>query len=64
VELRLPQMNPDEQLDTFVRGQIEIGFLACPGPDRRPAFNESIVYTDYLMLALPANHALSTPATI
>jgi hypothetical protein len=33
-------------------------------PDRRPAFNERIVYTDYLLLALPANHALAKQSLV
>jgi DNA-binding transcriptional LysR family regulator len=64
VKLHLQHMNPDEQLAAFDRGQIDVGFSRALPPDRRPAFNERIVYTDYLLRALPANHALAKQSLV
>lgn len=59
VELRLFEMNPDQQLAAFDEGQIHLGFTRTLPPDRRSQFEEELVYTDRLVIALPATHALA-----
>src|SRR2546427_10226243 len=59
VELRLFEMNPDQQLAAFDEGQIHLGFTRTLPPDRRSQFDEELVYTDRLVIALPATHALA-----
>src|SRR6266566_9500744 len=56
VELRLFEMNPDQQLAAFDEGQIHLGFTRTLPPDRRSQFEEELVYTDRLVIALPATH--------
>src|SRR5256886_12779597 len=59
VELRLFEMNPDQQLAAFDEGQIHLGFTRTLPPDRRSDFEEELVYTDRLVIALPTTHALA-----
>src|SRR5438477_9878668 len=59
VELRLFEMNPDQQLAAFDEGRIHLGFTRTLPPDRRSGFEEELVYTDRLVIALPATHALA-----
>src|SRR5437879_1914918 len=59
VELRLFEMNPDQQLAAFDEGQIHLGFTRPLPPDRRSEFEEELVYTDRLVIALPAAHRLA-----
>src|SRR5438046_1479317 len=58
VELRLFEMNPDQQIAAFDEGRIHLGFTRTLPPDRRSQFEEELVYTDRLVIALPATHAL------
>jgi DNA-binding transcriptional LysR family regulator len=59
VELRLYDLNPDQQLAAFDEGQIDLGFSRPLPPDRRSEFDEEVVYTDRLVIALPAIHRLA-----
>jgi DNA-binding transcriptional LysR family regulator len=59
VELRLYEMNPDQQLAAFDDGRIDLGFSRPLPPDRRSEFDEEVVYTDRLVIALPAIHRLA-----
>src|SRR6267142_2607255 len=59
VELHLFEMNPDQQLVAFDEARIDVGFTRTLPPDRRPEFDEELVYTDHLVIALPATHALA-----
>jgi DNA-binding transcriptional LysR family regulator len=59
VELRLFEMNPDQQLAAFDEGRIHLGFTRRLPPDRRSEFEEELVYTDQLVIALPTTHALA-----
>src|SRR5437588_11080887 len=59
VELRLFELNPDQQLAAFDEGRIHVGFTRTLPPDLRSQFEEELVYTDRLVIALPATHALA-----
>src|SRR5580658_9496735 len=59
VELRLYELNPDQQLAAFDDGRIDLGFSRPLPPDRRSEFDEEVAYTDHLVLALPAIHRLA-----
>ena len=56
VQLHLYQLNPDQQLAAFDEGRIDLGFSRKLPPDRRAEFEEEVVYTDELVIALPAAH--------
>lgn len=58
-DLCLFEMNPDQQLAAFDDGRIELGFSRALPPERRKEFEEEAVYTDQLMIALPATHPLA-----
>jgi DNA-binding transcriptional LysR family regulator len=64
VELRLQHMNPDEQLAAFDEGRIDVGLSRSLPPERRTSFNETTIYTDYLMVALPGTHPLAKERAI
>jgi DNA-binding transcriptional LysR family regulator len=59
VELRLYELNPDQQLAAFDDGRIDLGFSRPLPPDYRSEFDEEVVYTDRLVIALPATHRLA-----
>jgi DNA-binding transcriptional LysR family regulator len=59
VELHLFELNPDQQLVAFDEGRIDLGFTRRIPADRRAEFEEEVVYTDQLAIALPATHALA-----
>jgi DNA-binding transcriptional LysR family regulator len=59
VELRLFELNPDQQLVAFDEGRIDLGFTRRLPSDRRAEFEEEVVYADRLAVALPAAHALA-----
>jgi DNA-binding transcriptional LysR family regulator len=64
VELRLFELNPDQQLVAFDDGRIDLGFTRRLPLDRRAEFEEEVVYTDHLAIALPAAHALAKQKVI
>jgi DNA-binding transcriptional LysR family regulator len=64
VELRLYELNPDQQLVAFDEGRIDLGFTRKLPSDRRAEFEEEVVYTDQLAIALPAAHALAKSKVI
>jgi DNA-binding transcriptional LysR family regulator len=64
VEVWLQHMNPDEQLAAFDEGRIDLGLSRSLPPERRPFFNETIIYADYLMVALPCAHPLAKERAI
>src|ERR1700723_4660264 len=47
VELRLYELNPDQQLAAFDDGRIDLGFSRPLPSDRRPEFDEEVVYMDH-----------------
>jgi DNA-binding transcriptional LysR family regulator len=56
VELSLFEMNPDQQLAAFDEGRLDLGFSRPLPAERRSEFEEELVYTDGLVIALPAVH--------
>jgi DNA-binding transcriptional LysR family regulator len=59
VQLRLYELTPDQQLDAFDEGRIDVGFTRRLPPDRRAEFEEENIYTDELGIALPRSHSLA-----
>jgi DNA-binding transcriptional LysR family regulator len=59
VELQLQHMNPDAQLAAFDKGALDLGLSRPLPPERRPCFEEEVVYTDYLRAVLPPKHPLA-----
>lgn len=64
VELRLFELNPDQQLAAFDEGRIDLGFSRPLPAERRTEFEEELVYTDRLVVAVPAAHALAKQKVI
>lgn len=64
VELQLYELNPDQQLAAFDDGRIDLGFTRPLPPDRRAEFEEEVVYTDQLVVALPETHPLARQKVI
>jgi DNA-binding transcriptional LysR family regulator len=64
VELRLYELNPDQQLAAFDDCRIDLGFSRPLPPDRRSEFEQEVVYTDKLVIALPATHRVAKEKTI
>ena len=54
----LYELNPDQQLAAFEERRIDLGF-SRPLPPGHPGFEEELVYTDELAIALPATHPLA-----
>ena len=59
VELRLFELDPDQQLAAFDEGRIDLGFTRTLPSDRRAEFEQEEVYSDQLAIALPAKHPLA-----
>jgi DNA-binding transcriptional LysR family regulator len=59
VQLRLYELTPDQQLDAFDEGRIDVGFTRKLPTDRRAEFEEENVYTDELGVALCRTHRLA-----
>ena len=59
VELRLFELDPDQQLAAFDEGRIDLGFTRRLPSDRRAEFEQEEVYNDQLAIALPAKHPLA-----
>jgi DNA-binding transcriptional LysR family regulator len=59
VELQLHHMNPDDQLASFDEGMLDLGLSRPLPPERRPCFEEEIVYIDHLAALLPPKHPLT-----
>jgi len=59
VELRLFELDPDQQLAAFDEGRMDLGFSRRLPADRRSEFEEEVIYTDQLGIALPAAHPLA-----
>jgi DNA-binding transcriptional LysR family regulator len=64
VELRLLELNPDQQLAAFDEGRLDLGFSRPLPLERGSDFEEELVYTDHLVVALPAAHALAKQRVI
>jgi DNA-binding transcriptional LysR family regulator len=59
VELQLHHMNPDDQLAAFDEGALDLGLSRPLPPERRPYFEEEVVYIDHLAAVLPPKHPLT-----
>jgi DNA-binding transcriptional LysR family regulator len=59
VQLRLYELTPDQQLDAFDDGRIDLGLSRKLPPDRRAEFEEENVYMDELGVALCPSHRLA-----
>jgi DNA-binding transcriptional LysR family regulator len=59
VEVRVHDMDSEEQLKAFEDKRIDIGFSRPPPKDRTREFSAEVVYEDRLELLLPASHALA-----
>ena len=59
VELRLFELDPDQQLAALDEGRIDLGFTRTLPSDRRAEFEQEEVYNDQLAIALPAKHPLA-----
>ncbi len=59
VELNLYELNPDQQMKAFDEERIDVAFARPLPPERRAGFQEEIVYTDTLAVALPEGHPLA-----
>jgi DNA-binding transcriptional LysR family regulator len=59
VDIQLYHMNPDEQLAAFDAGTLDLGLMRPVPPERRPYFEEEVIYPDYLWAVLPPNHPLA-----
>jgi DNA-binding transcriptional LysR family regulator len=59
VDLTLHDLRPTQQLEAFDQGQLDVGFSRPLPAERRKAFHEELVYTDYLYLVLPSAHPLT-----
>ncbi len=64
VELRLFELDPDQQLAAFDEGRIDLGFTRTLPSDRRAEFEQEEVYNDQLAIALPAKHPLAKQKVI
>jgi DNA-binding transcriptional LysR family regulator len=64
VELQLYEMNPDQQLAAFDEGRIDLGFSRPLPLDRKSEFEEEVVYTDTLSVALPEFHPFAKQAVV
>ncbi|MBV8813378.1 MAG: LysR family transcriptional regulator [Verrucomicrobia bacterium] len=64
VELRLAHMNPDAQFAAFDAGELDLAFSRLLPVERRPYFEEEIIYNDYLHAVLPRNHRLANERKI
>src|SRR5438552_14709031 len=58
VELRLYELNPDQQIAAFDERRIDLGFSRQLPSNRRAEFEEEVVYTDRLDIAPPTPHRL------
>jgi DNA-binding transcriptional LysR family regulator len=64
VELQLHHMNPDDQLAAFDEGVLDLGLSRPLPPERRPYFEEELVYIDHLAAVLPPKHPLTNEKRI
>jgi DNA-binding transcriptional LysR family regulator len=64
VELRLFELDPDQQLAAFDEGRIDLGFTRTLPSDRRAEFEQEEVYNDQLAIALPTKHPLAKQKVI
>jgi DNA-binding transcriptional LysR family regulator len=59
VDIRLFQMNPDEQYAAFDDNRIDVGFSHMLPRERKAGFQEEQLSPDRLLIALPTDHPLT-----
>jgi DNA-binding transcriptional LysR family regulator len=64
VEVRLRDMNTEQQLKAFEDGKIDIGFSRPFPKERAKEFRTEVVYEDQLEIVLPAGHALANKSVV
>ena len=64
VDVRLRDMNTEQQLKAFDDGKIDIGFSRPFPKERAKEFCSEIVYEDQLEIVLPAGHALANKSVV
>ncbi|HEV7925086.1 MAG TPA: LysR substrate-binding domain-containing protein [Verrucomicrobiae bacterium] len=64
VEVRLHDMNTEQQLKAFEDGKIDIGFARPFPKERSKEFVSEIVYEDHLEIVLPARHASAKKSVV
>ncbi len=64
VEVRLQDMNTEQQLKAFDDGTIDIGFSRPFPKERSRDFCAEVVYKDRLEIVLPARHALAKKSVV
>src|SRR5476651_1674261 len=64
VEVRVHDMDSEEQLKAFEQKRIDIGFSRPLPKDRADEFVAEVVYEDRLELLLPARHALAKKSVV
>jgi DNA-binding transcriptional LysR family regulator len=64
VDVRLRDMNTEQQLKAFEDGKIDIGFSRPFPKERAKEFRTEVVYEDQLEIVLPAGHALANKSVV
>jgi DNA-binding transcriptional LysR family regulator len=59
VELHLREMTPEQQLEAFEAGTVDVGFSRPLGAEHDDWLAGELIYTDRLVLALPREHRLA-----
>lgn len=59
VRVHLWEMTPEQQLQSFARGKIDVGFTRPFGGENENNYTQEIIYRDQLMLALSESHPLA-----
>ena len=59
VRVHLFELTPEQQLQAFLREKIDVGFMRAMAASHEKNFTQERIYRDYLMLAVPENHALA-----
>ncbi len=63
VRVHLFEMTPEEQLQAFARGRIDVGFTRPLGSEHDGRFVQEKIYRDCLVLAVPSGHRLARRGT-
>jgi DNA-binding transcriptional LysR family regulator len=64
VDVKLHDMNTEQQLKAFEDGKIDIGFARPFPKGRAKEFCSEVVYQDQLEIVLPASHALAKKSVV
>src|SRR5580692_1179204 len=64
VDVKLHDMNTEQQLKAFDDGKIDVGFCRPFPKGRAKEFGKEVVYEDHLEIVLPAGHALAKKSVV